>query len=86
MRWTAVLAVLVLAVLGFAVYKAVSGVGKARPAAGGQPAPRPGRQPGQRPAPAQSSARRHRVRRRVSPARSAAVLVHARRPGHGRRR
>ncbi len=32
-RWTAVLAVLVLAVLGFAGYKFASGVGKARPAA-----------------------------------------------------
>jgi len=32
-RWTAVLAVLVLAVLGFAGYKFVVGVGKARPAA-----------------------------------------------------
>jgi cytoskeletal protein RodZ len=32
-RWTAVLAVLVLAVLGFAGYKFVAGVGKARPAA-----------------------------------------------------
>jgi cytoskeletal protein RodZ len=32
-RWTGILAVLVLAVLGFAVYKAVAGVGKARPAA-----------------------------------------------------
>jgi cytoskeletal protein RodZ len=32
-RWTGLLAVLVLAVLGFAIYKAVAGVGKARPAA-----------------------------------------------------
>ncbi len=32
-RWTAILAVLVLAVLGFAGYKFASGVGKARPAA-----------------------------------------------------
>ncbi len=33
-RWTAVLAVLVLAVLGFAGYKFASGVGRPRPAAG----------------------------------------------------
>jgi cytoskeletal protein RodZ len=32
-RWTGILAVLVLAVLGFAIYKAVAGVGKAQPAA-----------------------------------------------------
>jgi hypothetical protein len=36
-RWTAVLAVLVLAVLGFAGYKFASGVGKARPAAAASP-------------------------------------------------
>src|SRR6185437_4596858 len=34
-RWTAVLAVLVLGVLGFAGYKFASGVGKARPSAAG---------------------------------------------------
>jgi cytoskeletal protein RodZ len=48
-RWTAVLAVLVLAVLGFAGYKFVSGVGQARPAAAGSLHPSaagPGR-PGQ---------------------------------------
>jgi cytoskeletal protein RodZ len=38
-RWTAVLAVLVLGVLGFAGYKFVSGVGKARPAAAARPRP-----------------------------------------------
>ena len=38
-RWTAVLAVLVLAVLGFAGYKFASGVGKARPAAAASPHP-----------------------------------------------
>jgi cytoskeletal protein RodZ len=38
-RWTAVLAVLVLAVLGFAGYKFVAGVGKARPAAAASPHP-----------------------------------------------
>ena len=32
-RWTGILAVLVLAVLGFAIYKFVAGVGKAQPAA-----------------------------------------------------
>ena len=32
-RWTGILAVLVLAVLGFAIYKAVAGVGKAQPTA-----------------------------------------------------
>jgi cytoskeletal protein RodZ len=45
-RWTAVLAVLVLAVLGFAGYKFASGVGQGRPpaAAGSHPAqPGPGR-------------------------------------------
>jgi cytoskeletal protein RodZ len=31
-RWTGILAVLVLAVLGFAIYKAVAGAGKAQPA------------------------------------------------------
>jgi cytoskeletal protein RodZ len=36
-RWTAVLAALVLAVLGFAGYKFVSGVGHARPAAAASP-------------------------------------------------
>ena len=41
MRWTAVLAVLVLAVLGFAGYKFVSGVGRARPAAAASPRPSP---------------------------------------------
>ena len=40
-RWTAVLAVLVLAVLGFASYKFVSGVGRARPAAAASPRPSP---------------------------------------------
>ena len=40
-RWTAVLAVLVLAVLGFAGYKFASGVGRARPAAAGSPRPSP---------------------------------------------
>ena len=38
-RWTGVLAVLVLAVLGFAGYKFASGVGHARPAAAGSPRP-----------------------------------------------
>lgn len=38
-RWTAVLAVLVLAVLGFAGYKFASGVGKARPASAASPHP-----------------------------------------------
>ena len=40
-RWSAVLAVLVLAVLGFASYKFVSGVGRARPAAATSPRPSP---------------------------------------------
>jgi cytoskeletal protein RodZ len=40
-RWTAVLAVLVLAVLGFAGYKFASGVGKPRPAAAASPHPSP---------------------------------------------
>ncbi len=40
-RWSAVLAVLVLAVLGFASYKFVSGVGRARPAAAASPRPTP---------------------------------------------
>ena len=40
-RWSAVLAVLVLAVLGFASYKFVSGVGRARPAAAASPRPSP---------------------------------------------
>ena len=40
-RWTALLAVLVLAVLGFAGYKFVSGVGRARPAAAVSPRPSP---------------------------------------------
>ncbi len=40
-RWTALLAVLVLAVLGFASYKFVSGVGRARPAAAVGPRPSP---------------------------------------------
>jgi hypothetical protein len=38
-RWTAVLAVLVLGVLGFAGYKFASGVSKARPAAAASPRP-----------------------------------------------
>jgi cytoskeletal protein RodZ len=38
-RWTAVLAVLVLAVIGFAGYKFVAGVGKAHPAAAASPHP-----------------------------------------------
>ena len=45
-RWTAVLAVLVLAVIGFAGYKFAAGVGKARPAAAASsrpPATGPGR-------------------------------------------
>ena len=37
LRWTAVLAALVLAVLGFASYKFASGVGHARPAAAASP-------------------------------------------------
>jgi cytoskeletal protein RodZ len=40
-RWTAVLAVLVLAVIGFAGYKFVAGVGKAHPAAAASPHPSP---------------------------------------------
>ena len=40
-RWTAVLAVLVLAVLGFASYKFVSGVGRTQPAAAASPRPSP---------------------------------------------
>ena len=40
-RWAAVLAVLVLAVLGFATYKFVSGAGRARPAAAASPPPSP---------------------------------------------
>ena len=40
-RWTAVLAVLVLAVLGFASYKFVSGVGRTHPAAAASPRPSP---------------------------------------------
>ena len=40
-RWTALLAVLVLAVLGFAGYKFASGVGRARPAAATGPPPSP---------------------------------------------
>ena len=40
-RWTAVLAVLVLAVLGFAGYKFASGVGQARPAAAASLHPSP---------------------------------------------
>ena len=38
-RWTAVLAVLVLAVIGFAGYKFAAGVGKTRPAAAASPPP-----------------------------------------------
>ena len=45
-RWTGLLAVLVLAVLGFAVYKFVAGAGKtAPPAAAGRQHPAPGGQP-----------------------------------------
>jgi len=52
-RWTAVLAVLVLAVLGFAGYKFASGVGHARPAAAGSARPSPpGGDTGQPAAPA----------------------------------
>jgi cytoskeletal protein RodZ len=40
-RWTAFLAALVLAVLGFASYKFVSGVGRAQPAAAASPRPSP---------------------------------------------
>ena len=40
-RWTAFLAVLVLAVLGFASYKFVSGAGRSRPAAATSPRPSP---------------------------------------------
>jgi len=40
-RWTAFLAVLVLAVLGFASYKFVSGAGRSRPAAAISPRPSP---------------------------------------------
>ena len=40
-RWTAFLAVLVLAVLGFASYKFVSGVGRTHPAAAASPRPSP---------------------------------------------
>jgi hypothetical protein len=40
-RWAAVLAVLVLAVLGFATYKFVSGAGRVRPAAATSPRPSP---------------------------------------------
>ena len=40
-RWTAFLAVLVLAVLGFASYKFVSGVGRTQPAAAASPRPSP---------------------------------------------
>ena len=40
-RWTAFLAVLVLAVLGFASYKFVSGVGRGQPAAAASPRPSP---------------------------------------------
>ncbi len=40
-RWTAVLAVLVLAVLGFAGYKFAAGVGKPRPATAASPHPSP---------------------------------------------
>ena len=40
-RWTAFLAALVLAVLGFASYKFVSGVGRAKPAAAASPRPSP---------------------------------------------
>ena len=44
-RWTAFLAVLVLAVLGFASYKFVSGVGRDRPLRRRQPAPVPAGRP-----------------------------------------
>jgi len=40
-RWTAILAALVLAVLGFASYKFVSGVGRSQPAAATSPRPSP---------------------------------------------
>ena len=40
-RWTSFLAVLVLAVLGFASYKFVSGAGRSRPAAATSPRPSP---------------------------------------------
>jgi cytoskeletal protein RodZ len=40
-RWTALLAVLVLAVLGFATYKFVSGAGRARPTAAASARPSP---------------------------------------------
>ena len=40
-RWTAFLAALVLVVLGFASYKFVSGVGRAKPAAAASPRPSP---------------------------------------------
>lgn len=40
-RWTALLAALVLAVLGFASYKFVSGVGRTQPAAAASPRPSP---------------------------------------------
>ena len=51
-RWTAFLAVLVLAVLGFASYKFVSGVGRERPASA---ASRPPSAAGPRPSPAVQS-------------------------------
>jgi cytoskeletal protein RodZ len=40
-RWSAILGVLVLAVLGFASYKFASGVGRAQPAAAASPRPSP---------------------------------------------
>jgi cytoskeletal protein RodZ len=46
-RWTGILAVLVLAVLGFAIYKFVAGAGKTTPPAAGHPAH--GGQPGPAP-------------------------------------
>jgi cytoskeletal protein RodZ len=49
-RWTAGLAVLVLAVLGFAGYKFASGVGHARPAAAASPRPSPPGGPTNQPA------------------------------------
>jgi cytoskeletal protein RodZ len=67
-RWSAILGVLVLAVLGFASYKFASGVGRAQPAAAASPRPSPPGGPTNPPASATAAA--PRTPASLSPARA----------------
>ena len=67
-RWTALLAVLVLAVLGFASYKFVSGAGRARPAAAVGPRPSPAGAHGSPPAASAPAVQGSTAQAQASPA------------------